>query len=350
MIKAQPGHDASAIRELQVRSKIASIILSVWPGVLAGAQPNDKVGPSPPTPQATAADSAVPREGLWPSSKLLGSLLARVADQVAHRYELDEDQRKRARDLITSRWKTFLDDNRNELQPLLNEFIEMRMDLEPPDKDRVEQWAKRAGPAFELFREQIETGASEFREVLTPRQRTQFEVERLQLGFGLTVAEQKLRLWQQGQFEEREFWQPPPAERRRRREQGGSAKEQDQKPTATEDAKTETDPILQELAAWDRYVEQLILLYKFDDAQRTTALSVLTELKGRALDHRQRRKEDIASLENRIGTFSGSDDELDELQKRLTELYGPVDDMFEELKRRLDSILSPAQHEAAGKR
>jgi hypothetical protein len=72
-------------------------------------------------------------------------------------------------------------------------------------------------------------------------------------------------------------------------------------------------------------------------------LSVLSELKERALSHRDRHRDEIAKLEARIASFGGSEEELPELKGQLTELYGPIDDMFKELKLRIESVLTAEQ-------
>jgi hypothetical protein len=218
------------------------------------------------------------------------------------------------------------------------------MGLEPPQKERVESWAKRAMPVFTQFREQFSKGTDEFREVLGPAQRAKFELQALQFDVGMQFAERKLEEWQRGEFEEHEFWEPVGDHRSRHEERRrGRMREPEER---AETRPEETDQIALELTAWEKYVEAFIRIYRLDHGQRTTVFSVLSELKQRALAHRDRYRDDIAGLERLIEGFSGSDQELADLKEQLTRFYGPIDDMFRELKRRIESVPTAEQRAA----
>lgn len=303
-----------------------------------------------PDAKATDTSASIPQEGLWPSKKLMNLMLARWADQAGYRYELDDEQRSNVREAVAKRWGTFLDENRSTIQPLVNEFVEMRMELEPPGKEQVQEWAKRTMPVFEQVREQLNAGTAEFREILNPRQRAKFELDALRFGVGLQVAQRKLEQWQKGEFESVEFWEPTgPARRHRHMERRHRRAAEAAKVAKTAPEPEETDQIVLELTAWDKYVREFIRIFNLDEGQRTTVLSVLSELKGRAIAHRDRHRLDIAGLEQRIATFTGSDEETAELKKQLTALYGPIDEMFQELKRRIEQIPTVTQRAEAGK-
>ena len=150
---------------------------------------------------ANAPADAAPAEGLWPSPKLLNLMLLRWAEEACEEYDLDGDQRTKVREATVKRFETFLTENRSQIQPLANEFIEMRMTLEPPSKERVQAWADRALPVFEKSRAKIRESNDEFRKVLRPMQRAKFEVDALQMGAGMAIAEQKLKEWKGGEFD-----------------------------------------------------------------------------------------------------------------------------------------------------
>lgn len=278
-------------------------------------------------------------------------MLTRWADEVSRQYELDDAQRTKVREAVVKRWSGFLNEHRSAIQPIVNEFVEMRMELEPPTKERVQAWAKRATPVFEQFREQLNQGTAEFREILTPLQRSKFELQALQFGVGVQVAEQKLKQWQNGEFEPSEFWEPTtdPERRERREERRRHRQEAAKKQAKAEPEPEETDQIALELKAWEDYVKAFVRIYSLDNGQRTTALSILSELKQRAIAHRDRHRDDIAKLEERIQSFTGTEEELADLKKQLTELYGPIDEMFNELKRRIEQIPTTEQLAAVAK-
>ena len=300
---------------------------------------------------SNAPADARPAEGLWPSPKLLNLMLLRWAEEACEEYDLDGDQRTKVREAAVKRFETFLTENRSTIQPLANEFIEMRMTLEPPSKERIQAWADRALPVFEKTRDKIRESNDEFRKVLRPMQRAKFEIDALQMSAGMAVAEQKLKEWKGGEFDKALFWEPLPAERRQRREERRHRRaEREPTAEAAESIKTSVDQIVAELDRWEKYVADFVPMFNLDEGQRTTALSCLSELKDRAIAHRDRRREDIARLEYRIEHKTATDVPLDDLKKQLSELYGPIDDMFKELQARLEKIPTAEQRAAVAPR
>ena len=294
---------------------------------------------------------AAPPEGLWPSPKLLNLMLLRWAEETCAEYDLDDPQRAKVRDDLVEQWSGFLTENRSVLQPLANEFIEMRMTLEPPSKERVHAWAERALPVFEKTRDQIRESHDEFRKVMRPMQRAKFEVDALQMSAGLAIAEQKLKEWKQGEFDKDVFWEPLPAERRARREERRRRRTGPDPTAVAESPKTPVDQIAVELDSWEKYVADFVQLFHLDEGQRTAALSCLSELKERAIAHRERRRDEIARLEYRIQNNTATlEAPLDDLKKQLRELYGPIDDMFKELQTRLEQIPTAEQRAAVAQR
>ncbi|MFQ5590129.1 MAG: hypothetical protein ACE5HE_03100 [Phycisphaerae bacterium] len=328
-------------------SSLVVLALAAVPATsFAGAEdtPNDrsapKVAPSPPI------------DGLWPSEKLMNSLLHRWADGVMEGYELDDQRRGEVRKAIVDRWHKFLQDNRSKIQPLINEFIEMRVAAAPPTKNDVQSWAKQALPVFNQLRKELTAGMNEVAQALNPDQRAKFERDVLQVGLGTQIAERKLKEWESGNFDVDDFWAGPPGERRRKRRERRqeAAKRMSEQSTPAQEVRPETDHIAIELKAWDRYAAEFIGTYRLDEGQRTAVLSCLAELKERAVAHRDGHREEIAELEQRIRTNTGGDEELAAIKVRLVDLYGPIDEMFNELRRRLDLIPNSEQRLAAQER
>ncbi len=312
------------------------------------AYPSEEPAAKPVSSEQTGKESAeepkTPVEGLWLTAKQRELLLKRWAEDISIQFDLDATQKDKVRDGVVKRWTGFLDDNREDIQPLVNEFIEMRLELEPPSKERVQEWADKALPVFDGFREQIRQGQSEFREMLNFRQRAKFEIEALGFEAGLKLAESRLKQWKEGEFKVDDLWEPPRAERRRRR----AEREAKEKEAEVKQAEPD-DQIALEVKRWEEFVADFVKKYQFDQGQTDAAASCLNEIKGRALAHRDRRKDDITRLEQKINTPSDTKEEIDDLKKQLAELYGPVDDMFKELRGRLEQIPTAAQREQAGK-
>jgi hypothetical protein len=303
---------------------------------------------------ATPDKGAESPEGLWPSPRLMRLMLARWAEEASRQYDLDDEQRAKVREATVDRWSKFIDENREAMQPLANEFVEMRMELKPPPKERVQEWAKRAGPVFDKVRTQLDEGADEFRKVLRPVQRAKFEIDALQMKVGLQIAEQRIKQWQSGEFKPDEFWEPLPSDRESRRAEKRRNREEREAKSAYASESSESDAkdaaadqIAVELDTWDRYVAEFIRSYGLDAGQRTTVLSCLSELKERAVAHRDRHHEEIDQLEKRVASNAGTEAELADINKQLVELYGPIDDMFKELRSRIEQVPTAEQRAAA---
>ena len=323
-------------------TKLVLLMMTVWP-----LQTSAEVR----TPRDPEAAKAPAMEGLWPSQKLIQLAVVRWCEDIADKYELDDEQRRRYREAEARRWTEFAHRHRADIQPVINEFIEMRMELEPPPKERVQAWAGRATPVFDMVRGRITEATDEFKEVLTPLQRAKFESDLLQLGVGMNVAENKLEQWRAGDFAQEEFWEPTRAKRRKRREQRRRERAAEAgQPTEPKAPEPELDEISKQILAWEEYVRRFIRIYNLDEGQRDAVRSCLAELKHRALAHRDRRREDIARLEERIAEHTGSDKDLAKIKAQLVELYGPVDEMFRELKRRIEQIPTAEQKDAVAKR
>jgi len=329
---------------------VSVFVLVLTGGVFAQQESEDPpVGANVPVEVDDEEAEETPKapEGLWPSRKLLKSMLTRWVEDVGEDYELDEDQRTEVREAVVERWESFLTENRAEIQPLANEFMEMRMELAPPGKERVQAWTEKALPVFEKSKEQILKTQDEFRQVLRPGQRVGFELEALKTNVGLGLAEGKLRAWREGEIGKYDFWEPLPKDRPERREERRKDREAvEAAEKAAIAAQVPEDQIAVEVGRWEKYVAEFNDRFHLDEGQRNTSFSFLHELKERALSHRDRYREEISGLERRIEAFGGSETELADLKKQLTALYGPIDDMFKELQSRLERLPTSEQRAA----
>ncbi|MBI1826209.1 MAG: hypothetical protein HY287_10370 [Planctomycetes bacterium] len=316
-------------------------LAAIVPCIVANAQENGAAAGS----ELKEAASPAITQGLWPSGKLLDIMLARWAEESCAEYDLDREQTEKARDAMVQQWHDYLTDHRSEIQPLMNEFLEMKLDVNPPSNEQVKAWAEKAIPVFEKTREQINKSHDAFREVMKPAQRLKFETDVLKMNLGMGFAEDKLKSWKRGEFDADDIWEGKPADRehqravRRRREAEREKERQIQ-------SRVETDQIANELTAWEKYVAEFAVRFSFDESQRNAAQSFLSELETRAHDHRERHRDEIAEMESHILNHKGSDAAAADIKNRLATLYGPIDDMFKELKSRLNELPTSNQRAA----
>jgi hypothetical protein len=297
-------------------------------------------------------------DGFWPSQRMTDLLVQRAAIQAGEKYSLRPDQLAKLQEGMLDRWPRWLRENRAELQPLVNEYLEARLGTEPPTAAEVSQWSERAWPLLQKFRNSFNAGSEELRNLLTPEQRLKFEAELLKSRARLLLLESSLNRWRQGKFEEREWWDPPT----RRREQsrapaapgptttaaatsadGGSAGAAT-RPTV---APPEYVPprVAEEFEAWTKYVSDFCDRYQLDRSQRNAADSMLSEMRQRASDHVRLHRDRLWAIEQQLSVPDVEDAVA--LDNELEELYGPIDRLFRELDERLHRLPTPGQAQRA---
>lgn len=297
-------------------------VLAWTEGPLAGN------GPSPTTQPAWNSSDG----GFWPSEVLVETLLRRWAGAASDIYELSPKQRAELETQLLDRWPTFLNENRGELQPLLNEYLEARLAADAPSARAARRLAHRALPQLEKLSECLAEGNDQFAALLTGVQRKRFEDDRAELAAELERLAARLQAWERNEFQPQQWWELTRPVRAKPRTNEGEPKP----PPA------HTDEFDLEITAWDRFVREFIEKYDLDDAQRRAAESILLELKARARDHYHAHRLRIAAMEELIRYPKAGTTEA-EIEAELIQLYGPIDAMFAELGRRLNLIPTEAQ-------
>ena len=300
-------------------------------------------------PDSPPDDQPAQLEGFWPTSRMIESLIHRWAAESAQKYDLRPDQRRAVEDKLLKRWSTFLNDNRVELQPLVNEFVEARIALDPPTADQVADWASRAIPVYQRLRANLEEGQSEIRSLMNADQQARFDAERAKKTTGLQVFGSKLKRWSVGNFKQREWWRPPRGYQAKHAVDNTAGPRRATANRAEGNAADAEMPkrVTRELHAWEKHVADFCDRFDLDRSQRNAAQSMLREMSARARDHVRLRRDRIAELEGKIKDPAGVEET--ELNKELAELYGPLDRMFRELDDRLNKLPTPGQRLRAQK-
>lgn len=296
----------------------------------------------------------VPSAGFWPTERLTRSLIRRWAQQIEREYDLRPDQFRQVEQHLLERWPKFLKENRGEIQPLVNEFFELRMDVEPPTAEQVSDWSSRVMPVFERTRHHLEVGQQQFRGMLTASQQAKFDRDRIAMVAAMSLFEGKLREWSTGEYELREFWDDTPQYRDRiAREQAAETQAEadaarDEAPRDEGSAGSDEFPkrIAAELNAWEKHVAEFCDKYELDRSQRNTANSVLREMLLRAETYARANRQRILAVERIID----GDELVDqpEFDAELKAVFGPIDNMFSELDERLMRLPTDAQLRRVG--
>jgi len=282
-------------------------------------------------------------DGFWPTREVLSLIIAQSAEQSCRRRQVAPEVCSQVSQRAADVWSELIEENRETLKPLLDDYLDIRLGSKPVSPDRVKRWAEQAEPVIDQLisdrRKRLDDRAS------APTTETdRATVDMIEVG--LNVAKTHVAQWKRGEFDEETFAPAPTGSRDRSgtvTEPDGIAIDAPGAPKPDTPSSLRLDPIARELFGWARYVEQFADRYKLDAAQRDAATSCLVEMTERANAHRERHLDDTRKLERRIADVAKNPTAKEEIQREIIRLYGPVDDMFAELKRRLDQIPTTAQ-------
>jgi len=314
----------------------------------------------------------VPNAGFWPTERMMHLAIDRITEEMAKEYAFDEAQLWNTRELLKERFPRWLEDNRAELQTLLNQYIEAVMAGEPPSPEHVADWARRAKPLFEEFTTLVEDTVADMGTYLTDEQRVLVEGQMAAFRVGAQYMNQRLDTWSHGGYDWRSEWPRSEEFKARERER---QKQLEREATAARNevlgipnesgspsyaAAPAADTTRAEAAGpqssprepsgkkdeWEIYVEDFIRRYQLDEAQRNNAYKYLRDqmaLRDRYLRSRLSR---ITAVENKLKAAQ-TDEEREKVRAELKQLHDPIEQMFEKLKERLDRLPTRKQRALA---
>jgi hypothetical protein len=311
----------------------------------------------------------IPTEGFWPTRKMMDRVIDRITEEMAEHYEFDDDQLRLTRELFKARFPEFLNQNRAEIQTLMNQYFEALLDDEPPPVEAVAEWAQRVQPMLAEFGEVCHEVAEGMGEYLTEDQQVMLDAEYAAFQTGMTMAQNKLGVWAGGGYDPETEWIHPGPERRRREreerrrqqeameearrqvvEEGASpdaaaaaAAEAAGAPQPEAGARTARQPAKDD---WTIYTERFIERYQLNDEQKQKAFAFLQrqqEQRDRYLHRRTNEMAQVTSLLKEAETQEERQTALQAYQR----LNAPVERMFEQLKEKLDTLPTRAQRKAA---
>lgn len=358
-----------------------SALLAAWTpaGVFAGDE--DGVGRAERT--ATRSDRGAEEDdwgpsGFWPSRTMTVNFLNRMAEEMAERYDFDDDQIARVKEVFQKRIPKFMSENREAIQTMMNKFFEAQLGEEAPTPEYVAKWAQDALPVMEEFRKVIDANVSDMKEFLTEDQQLQLEAEHAAFTTGMQLAVNKVGHWAEGGYDPQVEWadswtEQQKKDREERRKMRAQMREAEQKVLNGEDPRVVVEKSVEGAGGaspsdpkaasgvkvasksepkdeWTRYVEEFIRKYELGVDQQAAALRSLEKRKQDRLDllRRNRVEESLNRIEKQLAEAK-TEDERKAAKEEFARVNKPIERIFQQLKDDLDKIPTRTQREKAGK-
>lgn len=310
--------------------------------------------------------------GFWPTKRMVEGFLYRMTDEMAERYEFDDDQLEQADEIIRQRFMPYLKENRKKIEPLINQFFEAQISWETPDPDYVAEWAERALTELREFKALIHDTTDDFREFMTAEQELQLDSEMAAMEVGFGFAANRLERWSAGGFDPETEWHP---DRRKRHERDKliEARVEHEMKLAERGVLNDGTPPLGTAKAvtvgeapgktggpavkhkpkgeWEKYVDQFLERYRLSDGQKAKAFAFLSEhtnARDKYLRGKSRAKR-LAAAEESLKKAK-TDEERDVARKIIEPIKRRIAGQFEKLKNDLDTLPTRAQRAAAAQR
>ncbi|MBK9127302.1 MAG: hypothetical protein IPM13_05835 [Phycisphaerales bacterium] len=301
------------------------------------------------------------------NEQIIGLMTDRMVDDMAKRYNLDEDQLFAVREEIRARFPQFFLENRNEIIRLSNDYLVAILGEDPPEPQVVADWAQRLKPLVDGFSEVVDETREAIRPNLRDEQQVQMDAEYAAWQVGVGLLNNRLQVWSAGGYDWETEW--PRSEKfreteRQRREEFERAQEEASSAvlrdasSGTEAAGADAAPGQRKPNAasapskpkdeWEIYVENFIRRYKLDDAQQNTARRILASVQEQRERYLRRRLADITALERKLAAAQGEEDKA-KIRAELERLQAPLERYFNELKERLDRLPSKKQRAEAAR-
>lgn len=347
-----------------------------------GAAQESGAPPEPPDQR-----TSIPTEGFWPTRVMIDRLLDRTTEEMAEQYELDEEQMEKTRALLKEHVPRFLEENRAEIQSLMNQFLETHLMDEPPTPEEVAGWSQRVLPLVQKLEDMVTQVADQMRTFLDDDQVLRLEGEMAAFQAGLTFARNKLHIWSEGGYDPETEWVSDRAARRRREREEHRRLEQEMQtarqevlgepqgagwagdgapkaagsgngaqptvpPGSPHQTPTTTAPATRpagEKDEWEQYVEDFARRYDLNGTQRQEAQRILRARQKDRDEYLRRKARQLEQVAVRMRN-AASDEERQKVSAEADRLNAPLKRMFQQLKDQLGRLPTRAQREAAARR
>lgn len=269
------------------------------------------------------------------------NVLERGTDDWTRGYDFDDEQRETMRQVVKDHFIPFLRKNRGALQDLFSQFIEVQTGLDSPDIDDVADWAERALPVLNQFKEMLDDTTEELRGHMTEDQQLELDGQRAAMQAGFIMFRRKIAGWADGGFDPETEWYP------------SHPRPQDrQAPPDSQPAPATTQPAAtRPVDEWARYIENFIARYELSHTQRQDAYRQLRDHRAERDSYlnRPRTVRDMQRV-TELMQDAQSEQEKAAARERLERIEGRVDAIFQHLKDTLEKIPTRDQRAKAAEK
>jgi len=388
---------------MRTRKYVVLLTVIGWAGPLALAQPDPggPDGPGRPGPRFPRGprdpNRPVPPAGFWPTPRMMEQIIGRMAEGMRNHYSLDYEQVAQTRELFKEKFPQWLEENRGELQDLMNGYIESIMSETPPTPEDVAQWAARIEPLMEQFSQLADETAAEMGTYLRDDQLAILNGETAVMHMAFDNFRGRLQNWKSGGFDYETEW--PGGSRFRETQQAQAEQFQADAEQARSQFYAVGRQIDQPMGGpqdgmngaaggagmpggagmeggaggvgnpqrgapgagarapaapedeWSRYTEDFIRRYKLVEDQQVKARQFLKSQQDQRDQYLRRKMSEIDALGKRLDKAQKAQDEAEvaKVKADYEKLNKPVDNMFQRLKDRLDTLPTRKQRSEAGK-
>lgn len=379
---------------LHVR-RIAPLAVALLVSLPASAQSSDDY-----IPYGAPTEKPEWSLGVQLTPQLLENLLAKGVDAFTHTYKLDPFQEEEMRLLLDRSVKSFLKEHHQEMQSLADEWLEGISAPVPPTVEEAVAFGERVLPLIEKLRTQVDQFRDEANEFLNDDQQMILQGQLAMVEIATSMTETRAREFAAGGFEPERHWpgnanfqsNVSRAETRRMvtdmRAARRAARErfaETGSPTASIEASRDilvarrqamSRPQTPDAAAsgavavadeqthaqpraaaaknappddWDKYVEQVIAKYQFNDEQQQKARQQLAYHKNARDQHRDRNQRELDKIRSMFETAakSGNKRQVELAESKYQRIMADETKIFDSLKQRLERLPTRAQRRAA---
>lgn len=294
---------------------------------------------------ASAYAQGTPTEGptkaeLEKPSANVEAIMQQAVRNIARRYNLNEAQREKTRDIMFREVRAFLKEHEDEVWPVIREIIKSQMGWKPPsDTGQVSGLGKAARPLAELAKAKIFKANQEWRAYLTPEQKRLHDFDLAEMTQTFDRIDENLQSWSEGNPDSSPLFPPPPVVDR-------SPTRPRKPPTGLPDPERQ----IIDVSIFDIFVEEFIKEYHLDEGQIDSARSILAEYKGKAEKFKETHKEEFARItrEQRAAIDKGERKAIASTVASHKKLMKPFHESFASMHVRLQGLLRTAQIDKYG--